>query len=101
MDTEATAPSRRYDDKRPTVLSEIRAWMIVAATLVFQIVGGVWWAATLSEQNRSMQGLLIEVRRDMKEYALKADVERRFEETLRNFSDHEVRLRQLEQRRAQ
>lgn len=81
---------------RPTISSEVRAWVGVGAALILQIIGGVWWAATLSQQNTQMNDLLKEMRAEMKGYAVKAEVERRIDEQLRLFTDHEARLRYIE-----
>ena len=90
-------PDRR-DNSRPPIAAEIRAWIGVGLVLAVQIVGGVWWAATLSAQNASMKDLLVEVRSDMKGYALKADVDRQFNEQDKTIVDHEARIRVIEGR---
>ena len=67
--------------------------------LLIQIVGGVWWAATLSAQNTNVKDLLVEVRADMKGFALKTDVERQFQAQGLILADHEARLRANEAKR--
>ena len=43
------------DEKRPAVLSEVRAWMLVAITLLVHTVGVTWWGATISAEVRSLK----------------------------------------------
>lgn len=82
--------------ERPSMASEMRAWVAVGAALLIQIIGGVWWAATLSAQNTQMQSTLTEMRQDMRGYATKADVDRRLDDQSRLLADHEARVRIIE-----
>lgn len=79
--------------ERPSMSSELRAWVAVGAALFVQIIGGVWWAATLSAQNTAMQSTLSEMRQEMRGYVTKADVDRRMDDQSRVIADHEARLR--------
>ncbi len=93
-------PDRR-DNSRPPIAAEIRAWIGVGVVLAVQIVGGVWWAATLSAQNSGMKDILTEVRQEMKGYSLKVDVDRRFDDQTKILLDHEARLRAGEAARSE
>jgi hypothetical protein len=96
LDMERYNGVERRAQYRPPIAAEVRAWISVGVVLAVQIVGGVWWAATLSAQNAGMRDLLVQLRTEMKEYALKSDVERRFDEKNRVLLDHESRLRSVE-----
>ena len=65
-------------EDRPPIVAEVRAWISVAVVLLVHTVGMTWWAATLSADVR----------------ALKETLDR--DRTL--YTDHEQRLRRLEQR---
>lgn len=82
--------------ERPTMATEVRAWIGVGLAVLVQAGAGIWWAATLSEQNASMKQLLTEMRSEMKGYAVKVDVDRRLDEQLRTHADHEARIRYIE-----
>jgi hypothetical protein len=98
LDMERYNGVERRAEYRPPIAAEVRAWIGVGVVLAVQIVGGVWWAATLSAQNAGMRDLLVQLRTEMKEYALKSDVDRRFEDQNRALLDHEARLRTMERK---
>lgn len=82
--------------ERPSMSSEVRAWVAVGLAVLVQAGAGIWWAATLSEQNASLKQLLTEMRNEMKGYAVKVDVDRRMDEQNRVYADHEARIRYIE-----
>lgn len=47
------------DNDRPPVSAEVRAWLTVSVVLVLQLVGAVWWAATLSAEVRGLRDLVV------------------------------------------
>lgn len=70
-------PQQPAAEQRPAVSYEVRAWAAVAVVLTAQLVGAVWWAATLSAEVRALRELIAT-----------------------QVTDHEQRLRDLERDRA-
>lgn len=69
--------------ERPSGSAEIRAWIAVGLTLVLNLVGGAWWAATQTKELQHVRELLVEMR----------------DGTNARIADHEARIRILEAER--
>jgi hypothetical protein len=64
-------------DDRPSMLTEVRAWLVVAFAFVVQLIAVVYWAATLSSDIKTLQYQVTEFK-------------------VNSINDHEIRIRNLE-----
>lgn len=96
MSTSAPTAERQ----RPSIVNEVRAWLLVGITLLVNIVGGVWWAATLSAEIKALREMLGRLELQVSTMAgaayTAAEARRDLEHVQRQLTDHEARLRQLE-----
>lgn len=88
---------------RPPVHTEVRAWITVGIVLMVNLVGGVWWAATLSaevralrEQNARMETLIFN---QSSSFYSAAEARRDLAAIQAQLQDHETRLRHVEKMR--
>jgi hypothetical protein len=84
------------NERRPTVVAELRAWIAVATVLLVNGIGGVWWAASLSSELKFVQQMLTELRSQVGTTYTTTEARRDREAMEQRISDHEHRLRQLE-----
>lgn len=68
------------EEKRPSVLNEVRAWILAGAAVLAHTVAVVWWAATLSAKLDNLKEIIA-----LDLATLKATL-----------ADHEIRLRNVE-----
>lgn len=85
-------------ENRPKVAAEVRAWAVVAVTMLVQIIGGVWWAATLNAEVKALRELVSELRTQIGSSYSANDAARDLAGVRRTIDDHEGRLRHLERK---
>lgn len=94
-----TAGEREEEDRgRPRVAAEVRAWIVVAVTLVLQGMGAVWWAATLSAELKSLRDVVAEMKLQIGGIYTAADAVRDLSPIRTQVADHESRLRDIERK---
>jgi hypothetical protein len=85
---------------RPSAISEVRAWLTVGIVIVVHLIGGVWWAATLSNQILYIREAITELKDQTKKHQSEnytaEDAQRDIKQRDAVDSDHETRLRKLE-----
>jgi hypothetical protein len=81
---------------RPPVAAEVRAWIAVGVTLGVNLIGGAWWAATLSADMRNMREALAAVQQRVAEAYSTHDSARDLAIIRQQLADHESRVRELE-----
>lgn len=88
--------------KRPSVAAETRAWISVAVLLFVNIIGGVWWAATLSAEVKNIRELLTDTKKTLETTYREGEARRDKEisQIQANIQDLENRTRILEATRA-
>jgi hypothetical protein len=83
-------------NRRPSVSAELRAWIAVGSVLSINLIGGIWWAATLSAELTFMRELMGELRTKLSAAYTSVEAKRDRESVDVRLIDHENRLRQLE-----
>lgn len=81
---------------RPPVAAEVRAWIAVGGALVVNLIGGAWWAATLSADMRNLREAVTAVQQGVSGAYTRQDHARDQSITHQRLEDHEARLRDLE-----
>lgn len=84
---------------RPSVASEMRAWIGVGIVILVNMVGSVWWAATLSADLRQVRETLAEFKILTADRYSGSDANRDSALVQRQFLDHENRIRDIERSR--
>jgi hypothetical protein len=81
---------------RPPVAAEVRAWIAVGVTLGVNLIGGAWWAATLSADMRNLREAVTAVQQGVAGAYTRNDHARDQSLIHQRLEDHEERLRQIE-----
>jgi hypothetical protein len=84
--------------RRPTIAAEFRAWIAVAVTLMINVIVVVYWAATLSENIKTLQTNVAELKSTVADRYTGAQAQKDFTEVYGRIADHENRIRALERR---
>jgi prophage antirepressor-like protein len=87
------------ESQRPKIAAEVRAWVIVAVTLVLQGMGAVWWAATLNAEMKALREVVQELKSQIATNYTANDAARDLSGIRSVIGDHEARLRAMELRR--
>lgn len=85
-------------EPRPRIAAEVRAWAAVAAAIVCQLVGTVWWAATLSAQVAALREVVTDLKAQIAVAYSAQDASRDLAPMRSQMVDHEARIRVLENR---
>jgi hypothetical protein len=83
---------------RVSIAAEVRAWISVGTLLAVNMIGGVWWAATLNAEIRQLRDSVAEIKGTYADRYSGADAARDLAITRNRLEDHEVRIRELERR---
>jgi hypothetical protein len=86
-------------EPRISLISEIRAWLLVSVAFLAQLVGSVWWAATLSSDIKNLSLNFAEVKKDLAGAYPESRAANEFALIHRTTQDHESRIRSLEGKR--
>ena len=81
---------------RPSVAAETRAWIGVGTVLAVNVIGGAWWAATLSAELKHLRDVVTELKVQLADRYSGAEAARDLAATQQMLRDHEQRLRRLE-----
>ena len=83
-------------EDRPAVVTEVRAWLVVAAAIVMQLIAVTYWAATLSADIKNLQSQVTDFKQSSAENFSASQARAEFAMVSRAQSDHEERIRNLE-----
>ena len=81
---------------RPAMITEVRAWLVVAGAFILNVVVVVYWAATLSAEVRGFQSQLTEFKQGSSGNYSATQANKDFADVYRQLNDHENRLREFE-----
>jgi primosomal protein N'' len=84
-------------EERPRASAEVRAWVLAAAALMVQLIGVVWWAATLSAQMQALREVVAELKAQIATTYSAENAQRDLAPLRAQVGDHEARLRLIEQ----
>lgn len=87
------------NSSRVSVTAEIRAWVGVGVVLAVNVVGGAWWAATLSAELKHLRDVVTELKLKLADRYSGTEAARDLAITQQQLRDHEQRLRLLERGR--
>lgn len=81
---------------RPPMMTEVRAWLLVALTFVLQLIALVYWAASLSADIKNLQFQVTDFRAASADRYTLSQAREDWKRYDGNFADHEARIRRLE-----
>ena len=84
---------------RPTMITEVRAWLVVAGAFLLNVIVVVYWAATLSSKVEGFQTQLTEFKQGSSTSYSATQANKDFADVYRQLNDHENRLREGERNR--
>ena len=86
-------------EDRPAVVTEVRAWLVVAAAIVMQLIAVTYWAATLSADIKNLQTQVTDFKTSSADNYSASQARAEFSLVTRIHADHEDRIRKLEHSR--